>query len=69
MKRIDDDKFKRIKEIIKLHGLSLNEKQISDNSSDCSANSCPLAKVCIKILRDLAQFLCNILIIISKSVS
>ena len=54
MKRIDDEKFKRIKEIIKLHGLSLNEKQISDNSSDCSANSCPLAKVCLKVLPDLA---------------
>jgi hypothetical protein len=42
---IDDDKFKRIKEIIKAYGLSLNEKQISDNSSDCSGNSCPLARV------------------------
>ncbi len=42
---IDDDKFKRIKDIIKAYGLSLNEKQISDNSSDCSGNSCPLARV------------------------
>jgi hypothetical protein len=42
---IDDDKYKRIKDIIKIHGPLLNEKQISDNSSDCSANSCPLAKV------------------------
>lgn len=42
---IDDDKYKRIKDIIKIHGPLINEKQISDNSSDCSANSCPLAKV------------------------
>jgi hypothetical protein len=49
MKIIDDDKFKRIKDVIKTYGLFLNEKQINDNSSDCSANSCPqsyqLAKV------------------------
>ena len=45
LKMIDDDKFKRIKDIIKAYGLSLNEKQISDNSSDCSGNSCPLARV------------------------
>ena len=34
-------KFRRIKEIIKIHGLYLNEKQISDNCSECSATSCP----------------------------
>lgn len=49
MKIIDDDKFKRIKDVIKTYGLFLNEKQLSDNLSDCSANSCPqsyqLAKV------------------------
>jgi len=49
MKIIDDEKFKRIKDVIKTYGLFLNEKQLSDNSSDCSANSCPqsyqLAKV------------------------
>ena len=53
MKIIDDDKFKRIKDVIKTYGLFLNEKQISDNSSDCSANSCPqsyqLAKVIFSI--------------------
>ena len=49
MKTIDDEKFKRIKDVIKTYGLFLNDKLISDNSSDCSANSCPqsyqLAKV------------------------
>lgn len=38
---IDDEKFRRIKDIIKSHGLKFNEKQISDNCSECSANSCP----------------------------
>lgn len=37
---IDDEKFRRIKDIIKAYGLSLNEKLLTDNSSDC-----PLAKV------------------------
>ena len=41
LKMIDDEKFRRIKEVIKLYGLSLNEKPLKDNSSDCSANSCP----------------------------
>jgi hypothetical protein len=43
---IDDEKFRRLKEVIKMHGLKLNEiskqeKQISDNWSECSAISCP----------------------------
>ena len=38
---VDDDKFRRIKEVIKLYGLSFSEKPVQDNSSDCSANSCP----------------------------
>lgn len=38
---INDEKFRRIKEIIKFHGLNLNEKQNGDNFSECSANSCP----------------------------
>ncbi len=38
---IDDMKFRRIKDIIKLHGLDLKEKQINDNCSECSAKSCP----------------------------
>jgi hypothetical protein len=51
-KMIDDEKYKRIKEIIKIHGPLLNEKHISDNSSDCSsANSCPLAKRELRIKR------------------
>lgn len=49
LKIIDDDKFKRIKDVIKAYGLFANEHQSNDNSSDCSANSCPqsyhLAKV------------------------
>jgi hypothetical protein len=36
---IDDEKFRRIKDIIKAYGLSLNEKQLADSSD------CPLAKV------------------------
>jgi hypothetical protein len=46
MNTIDDEKFRRLKEVIKLHGLKLNEiskneQQISDNWSECSAKSCP----------------------------
>jgi len=41
LKIIDDDKFKRIKDVIKAYGLFANEHQFNDNFSDCSANSCP----------------------------
>lgn len=55
LKIIDDDKFKRIKDIIKAYGFFSNEKQLNDNSSDCSANSCPqsyhLAKRELRIKR------------------
>jgi hypothetical protein len=49
LKIIDDDKYKRIKDVIKSYGFYSNDHQKNDNSSDCSANSCPqsyhLAKV------------------------
>jgi hypothetical protein len=58
---IDDMKFRRIKEIIKLHGLNLKEKQISDNCSECSANSCPqgdkMTKVKYKHLEEIMNIL------------
>ena len=41
---IDDEKFKRIKEIMKFYGFPLDLKQPIDNMSDLS----PLAKVIFK---------------------
>ena len=36
---IDDEKFKRIKDVIKVYGISLNEKYVVESPD------CPLAKV------------------------
>lgn len=47
LKIIDDDKYKRIKDVIKIYGIFLSDKPINDNSSDCSAISCPLSRVSI----------------------
>ncbi len=46
LKMIDDEKFRRIKEVIKLYGLSLTEKQLlNENSIDCCPQTCHLVKV------------------------
>lgn len=42
---IDDEKFRRIRELIKFHGIKFSDKLNSDNCSECSANSCPQTKI------------------------